>query len=133
MVRVLEVFSMRSALSLVCFSTPLRDVVTVASRKNLVFFFKYQYTSIFFLSILTDVGTSMKGYGATMFEYYMKKHWDVYSDLHHCHSRYFDLNLMVVKNTVFVRNLYTIIINIRHIRSPFNGNLYEFLFLATCH
>jgi hypothetical protein len=68
-----------------------------------------------------------------MFEYYMKKHYEMCSDLRRCPSPYFDLNLMVVENTFFVRNLYTLIISIRPIRSPFNGNIYEFLVLVTCH
>jgi hypothetical protein len=68
-----------------------------------------------------------------MFEYYMKKRYEVCSDLRRCLSRYFDLNLMLVENTFFVRNLYTLIISIRPIISRFNGNIYEFLFLVTCH
>ncbi len=92
------------------------------------------HTNLFFLSIITDVDTSTKGCGDKMFEYYMKKRYGIVcSYLRRCPSRYFDLNLMVVKNTFFVRNLYTLIISIRPILSPFNGNIYKFLFLVTCH
>ncbi len=36
---------------------------------------------------------------SSLFEYYMKKHYEMCSDLRRCPSRYFDLNLMVVENT----------------------------------